>query len=82
MAFRLHKGVFGQVVSRDAEVGAGGGLYENARGHPQREEVNLLAIFLVYVVFLVICDDFLSIRCILGDIRLWVGDTSTSSCRV
>ena len=24
----------------------------------------------------------LSIRCILGDIRLWVGDTSTSSCRV
>ena len=27
-------------------------------------------------------DDFLSIRCILGDMRLWVGDTSTSSCRV
>ena len=24
----------------------------------------------------------LSIRCILGDIRLWVGDTSTSSCLV
>ena len=23
--------------------------------------------------------DFLSIRCTLGDIRLWVGDTSTSS---
>ena len=25
---------------------------------------------------------YLSIRCMLGDIRLWVGDPSTSSCRV
>ena len=25
---------------------------------------------------------YLSIRCILGDIRLWVGHTSTSSCLV
>ena len=24
----------------------------------------------------------LSIRCTLGDVRLWMGDTSTSSCRV
>ena len=42
-------------------------------------------IFLGYVVYLVKYDsscDLLRIRCILGDVRLWVGDLEMSSCVV
>ena len=41
--------------------------------------VSAPAFISVYDVYLVI---YLSIRCILGDIRLWVGHPSTSSCLV
>ena len=53
---------------------------QQVRRFPRRTHVFLVyVVSLVFVVYFVV---FLSIRCMLGDIRLWVGDPLTTSCRV